>query len=92
MPACLRSGEVVLLQDTGRDRRWETYCATAAGLGVCSSLSVPLGAHGHAPGALNLYAGRPAAFGDREIGRATAFGPQRPGRWGSPYGRRPRGS
>jgi GAF domain-containing protein len=70
----LRSGEVVLLQDTGRDRRWQAYCATAAGLGVCSSLSVPLGAQGHAPGALNLYAGRPAVFGDREIGRATAFG------------------
>ncbi len=70
----LRHGELVPLEDTERERRWAAYCAAAAALGVRSSLSVPLRGPGHAPGALNLYAGRPDAFGSREIGRAEAFG------------------
>ena len=55
-------------------RRWVEYCAAATVLGVRSSLSVPLHAQGHAPGALNLYADRPDAFGRKEVGRAQAFG------------------
>ena len=70
----LRHGELVLLEDTRRERRWVEYCAAASALGVRSSLSVPLHAQGHAPGALNLYASRPEAFGRKEVGRAQAFG------------------
>ena len=70
----LRHGELVLLEDTRREHRWAEYCAAATALGVRSSLSVPMRAHGHAPGALNLYADRPDAFGHREVGRAEAFG------------------
>jgi GAF domain-containing protein len=71
---CLRHGELVLLEDTERERRWVEYCAAARALGVRSSLSVPLHAQGHAPGALNLYADRPDAFGRREVDRARSFG------------------
>src|ERR1700712_4981910 len=71
---CLRHGELVLLEDTESERRWAEYCSAATALGVRSSLSVPLHSAGHAPGALNLYADRPGAFGRREIGRAEAFG------------------
>jgi GAF domain-containing protein len=70
----LRHGELVLLEDTERERRWAEYCVAATALGVRSSLSVPLHSTGHAPGALNLYADRPSAFGQKEIGRAEAFG------------------
>ena len=70
----LRHGELVLLEDTERERRWTEYCAAATALGVRSSLSVPLHSTGHSPGALNLYADRPSAFGHQEIGRAEAFG------------------
>jgi GAF domain-containing protein len=70
----LRHRELVLLEDTEQERRWAEYCAAATVLGVRSSLSVPLHSTGHAPGALNLYAERPGAFGHKEIGRAEAFG------------------
>ena len=67
-----------LLEDTWCEHRWAEYSAATA-LGVRSSLSVPMRAHGHAPGALNLYADRPDVFGHREVGRAGvragAFGP-----------------
>jgi GAF domain-containing protein len=71
---CLRHGELVLLKDTERERRWAEYCAAATALGMRSSLSVPLHGTGLARGALNLYADRPDAFGHKEIGRAEAFG------------------
>jgi GAF domain-containing protein len=70
----LRHGELVLLEDTERERRWAEYCAAATALGVRSSLSVPLRPRGHAPGALNLYADRSNAFGREEVLRAQAFG------------------
>lgn len=70
-----RTGERVLAADLAEDDRWGSVGRAIAATGVGSSLSVPLLRDGRpAMGALNLYAGRPAAFGDREQELAGLIG------------------
>jgi GAF domain-containing protein len=71
----MREGLVVRVDDMAAETRWGPYPALAAEAGVRSSLSLPLEVEGRSRGALNLYATRPAAFGEDD--EKTA------GRWAS---------
>ena len=62
-----RSGEVLLVSDMRSEERWPDYAQRALGLGVGSSLSIPLPFQGATIGALNNYALRPGAFGEADI-------------------------
>ena len=65
-----RSGEVFLVADMRKEERWPDYARGAAGLGVGSSLSIPLPFQGATIGALNNYARRPAGFGEADVALA----------------------
>ena len=62
-----RSGEVFLVTDMHTEERWPDYALHAAGIGVGSSLSVPLPFQGATIGALNNYARTPDAFGEADV-------------------------
>jgi GAF domain-containing protein len=62
-----RSGEVFLVPDMRAEERWPDYARNASGLGVRSSLSIPLPFQGATIGALNNYATDPGAFGDADV-------------------------
>ncbi|WP_299952174.1 GAF and ANTAR domain-containing protein [uncultured Modestobacter sp.] len=62
-----RSGEVFLVEDMRHEDRWPDYARQVAGLGVYSSLSIPLPFQGATIGALNNYARRPGAFGAADV-------------------------
>jgi GAF domain-containing protein len=62
-----RAGELFLVTDMRTEERWPDYAEHAAGLGVRSSLSVPLPFQGATIGALNNYARRPDAFGEADL-------------------------
>lgn len=68
-----RSGEEVRIDDMSAERRWPEFTGRATSLGILSSLALPLIADGRPMGALNLYARRPAAFGEEEIRRGENF-------------------
>lgn len=56
--------EETSVPDVLDERRWQAYGRAAAGLGIRSSLSLPIGRDGggQTPGAINLYATDPEAF------------------------------
>jgi GAF domain-containing protein len=62
-----RSGEVFVVADMESEDRWPDYAVHAAGLGIGSSLSIPLPFQGATIGALNNYALKPAAFGESDV-------------------------
>jgi GAF domain-containing protein len=62
-----RAGQVFLIDDMRTEERWPDYAQHAAAHGALSSLSVPLPFQGASIGALNTYAGRPHAFGERDV-------------------------
>ena len=62
-----RSGEVFLVEDMSAEDRWPDYAEHAAGLGVRSSLSIPLPFQGATIGALNNYSLKPAAFTEPDV-------------------------
>ncbi|MET9799626.1 GAF and ANTAR domain-containing protein [Streptomyces sp. NPDC006368] len=55
----LRSGEEVIVADMADERSWGDYPAYAVACGTRSSVSLPIAAHTHTAGALNLYFARP---------------------------------
>ncbi len=61
----IRSGEIFWCQDAGSDPRVDLESARAAG--ARSMVIVPLMHRRKAVGALKVYAGRPHAFGEREL-------------------------
>ncbi len=61
-----RDGEVVRVPDVRSDRRWPSWAAAAADLGIGAALSVPLDDGGAGLGSLTVYAGEPGAFDDRD--------------------------
>jgi GAF domain-containing protein len=67
------TGETVEIIDTRSDTRWPDFAGDAARNGCLSCLSLPLPLHEGVSGALNIYAGRPAAFDDRSRGFAERF-------------------
>jgi GAF domain-containing protein len=62
-----RSGEIFVVDDMTSEDRWPDYARHAAGLGVGSSLSIPLPFQGATIGALNNYATQPAAFSETDL-------------------------
>ncbi len=62
-----RAAQVFLIDDMRTEERWPDYAQHAAAHGALSSLSVPLPFQGTSIGALNTYAGRPHAFGERDV-------------------------
>lgn len=62
-----RTGLVLLVTDMREENRWPDYAAAVVANGVLASLSVPLPFQGATIGALNIYAGKPHAFGDESV-------------------------
>jgi GAF domain-containing protein len=65
-----RSGEVFLVPDMRAEERWPDFAQDVVGLGVFSSLSIPLPFQGASIGALNNYARRAEAFGEPDLALA----------------------
>ncbi|MBB3086351.1 GAF and ANTAR domain-containing protein [Geodermatophilus sabuli] len=61
-----RGGVVLRVDDMETEQRWPDYTARVQGIGVRSSLSIPLPYQGNAIGALNNYSSEPAAFATPE--------------------------
>jgi len=69
-----RTGEVSAVPDVLDERRWQSYAAAAASVGVRSSLSLPMsGPDGRTTGAVNIYASDPDAFADTAVIFAAAL-------------------
>jgi GAF domain-containing protein len=66
-----RGGVPLRIDDMRTEERWPSYTERTAGIGVRSSLSVPLPYQGGVIGALNNYASTPAAFASVESLRAA---------------------
>ncbi|MEU3856566.1 GAF and ANTAR domain-containing protein [Streptomyces sp. NPDC028722] len=69
----LRTGRVVHVPDLLEETRWGDYPRFAAGLGIRSSLSVPISARAHTAGALNFYAVGRDAFTERDRRELALF-------------------
>jgi hypothetical protein len=69
----MRAGAPVLMDDLAADERNTPYRRHALGLGVRSSLSLPLAGGDHAVGVLNLYSGRAHFFGPVQLAEAARF-------------------
>ena len=65
-----RSGEVFLITDMRTEERWPDFARRVVGVGVLSSLSIPLPFQGASIGALNNYARTPRAFGEADAALA----------------------
>lgn len=63
----LRTGEEVDVGDMLDEPRWGPYPAYAAACGTRSSLSLPIAAHTHTAGALNLYSPKAPGFADADL-------------------------
>ncbi|NEK60104.1 GAF and ANTAR domain-containing protein [Geodermatophilus sabuli] len=61
-----RGGVVLRIDDMRTEQRWPDYVSRVVGVGVLSSLSVPLPFQGTSIGALNIYSSQPAAFATPE--------------------------
>jgi GAF domain-containing protein len=61
-----RAGQI-FLDDMRTEQRWPDYAQRVAAHRALGSLSVPLPFQGATIGALNTYAGRPQAFGERDL-------------------------
>jgi GAF domain-containing protein len=72
LTAC-RTGSTVLIHDVGTDPRWPGYLAEIAGRGIGSMLAVPFNLRDGDQSALNLYAGRPAAFEQAAVEAVQEF-------------------
>ncbi|MFH9613524.1 GAF and ANTAR domain-containing protein [Streptomyces pratensis] len=72
----LRTGQEVSVIDMRDELRWEGYPAFAARAGTLSSFSLPIAAHSHTAGALNLYS--PAAH-SHTAGALNLYSPEKDG-------------
>jgi GAF domain-containing protein len=68
-----RGGEVLSVQDMRSEPRWPDYAPQAVGVGVLSSLSIPLPIQEDLVGALNLYARTAEAFDDADMDAGKGF-------------------
>jgi GAF domain-containing protein len=69
-----RGGVLIRIEDMANETRWPDYAPKAAGIGVGSSVSVPLPLQEDVIGALNVYGARPGAFDDEAVRVAETFG------------------
>ncbi|MFF1544429.1 GAF and ANTAR domain-containing protein [Streptomyces sp. NPDC058291] len=75
----LRTGEEIHIADMREETRWGDYPAYAVDCGILSSLSLPIAAHTHTSGALNIYAAPPQAFVHSDLGALRALASQATG-------------
>src|SRR4051812_17020652 len=68
-----RSGEPTEITSTVEEGRWPEFRRAAAAHGVLSTLSLPMIVEDRSVGALNLYSGAEAAFGQRDRELAGRF-------------------
>ncbi|MEV4881147.1 GAF and ANTAR domain-containing protein [Streptomyces cyaneofuscatus] len=64
----LREGHEVDVADMRAETRWNGYPAFAVAAGTLSSLSLPIAAHSHTAGALNIYSPEVKGFEDADLG------------------------
>jgi diguanylate cyclase (GGDEF)-like protein/PAS domain S-box-containing protein len=67
----LQTGEPTIVEDMATESRFEAH-PTLHGLGVVSSLSVPIGSRDEPFGVLNVHAREPRSFSDDEVAFLTA--------------------
>ncbi|GAB2756310.1 GAF and ANTAR domain-containing protein [Streptomyces bullii] len=75
----LRLGKEIEVPDMLDDDRWGPYPAYAAASGTRSSLSVPVAAHTHTAGALNVYFPQPLGFAEADRNGLRALAAQATG-------------
>jgi GAF domain-containing protein len=75
----LRTGEEVSVTDMLDENRWGPYPAYAAACGTRSSVSLPIAAHSHTAGALNLYSPKVSGFADADLAGLRALAAQATG-------------
>jgi GAF domain-containing protein len=75
----LRTGQEVSVPDMLSERRWGEYPAYALASGTRSSLSLPIAAHSHTAGALNLYSPKADGFADADLPLLRALAAQATG-------------
>jgi GAF domain-containing protein len=63
----LRTSEEVAVTDMLNEQRWDSFPAHAVANGTRSSMSLPIAAHTHTAGALNLYSPKPDGFADADL-------------------------
>ncbi|MFG2030556.1 GAF and ANTAR domain-containing protein [Streptomyces sp. NPDC048825] len=78
-PQSLRTGVELLINDMTEETRWGDYPTYAVACGIRSSLSLPIAAHTHTAGALNLYAAPPKAFEQADVTALRALASQATG-------------
>jgi GAF domain-containing protein len=76
---CLRTAEVVVVDDIATDPRWPTFARRGRQAGAGASMSVPLMIDRDAVGALNLYSRRAHALTAQDQVRAQQFADQAAG-------------
>ncbi|MFD8064115.1 GAF and ANTAR domain-containing protein [Streptomyces cyaneofuscatus] len=64
----LREGHEVSVGDMQLENRWNGYPAFAVAAGTRSSFSLPIAAHSHTAGALNLYSPKVDGFEEADLG------------------------
>ena len=74
--AAFRGDELVRVDDLTQDDRWSGWREQALSLGLRSSLSAPLRAHGRVLGALKVYGDQPSAFDQHSERLLTRFAEQ----------------
>jgi GAF domain-containing protein len=62
-----RAGVVFVVPDMRTEERWPDYAEHVVGVGVLSSLSVPLPFQGATIGAMNFYSAQPRAFDGDDV-------------------------
>jgi GAF domain-containing protein len=76
---CLRTAEVVVVDDIAADPRWPAFARRGRQAGAGSSLSVPLMIDSNAVGALNLYSREAHGLAAEDQARAQQFAAQAAG-------------
>ncbi|MFF5878817.1 GAF and ANTAR domain-containing protein [Streptomyces californicus] len=72
----LREGHEVSVGDMREENRWNGYPAFAVASGTLSSLSLPIAAHSHTAGALNLYSPKENGFAAVDLTALRALAAQ----------------
>ncbi|WP_411082230.1 GAF and ANTAR domain-containing protein [Streptomyces sp. cmx-18-6] len=75
----LREGHEVSVGDMRVEDRWNGYPAFAVDHGTRSSLSLPIAAHSHTAGALNLYSPKEDGFAEADLGGLRVLAAQATG-------------
>jgi GAF domain-containing protein len=71
-----RQQQIFRIDDTTNDDRWPSFCETAAGYGILSTLSIPMVANHEGVGALNFYSDKANGFSEEDVEMGQQFGAQ----------------